>query len=414
MVVHGHADLQGDGDGVHHEAVAFELHLPARHVEAGDELLVGARRGMREDRLVELALDVTEVDVVHEDHRTLPDRRHRLVGRVGLVDAQAHLPRIRHQARLHQRLAGRLGAQLLLLPLIGGESIGAVEPFLERVGSAHGRAGAQEGRPVGEAGPGLVPQEDQVGLDGEAFLHHPAGVVHVPVEGAVGEVEHPHPVEPAFVAEVQQRLLDRLERDRAVHRILRQRERLDIGWLAAAEHEAVMVRLVAIAVDDDDVARPHERLHHHLVAGRRAVGDEEHVIGAEGPRRHVLRLLDVAGRLQQAVEAARGGAALGKKQVHAIEFAHVADPVRVEHGLAAGDRQGMERRDRPLRVLLQVVEEGRLVARRHALEDGQVQFHRLLDRVEDAAQDRRPWDRRRSPPRCGPRACRGRAPAACA
>ena len=55
-------------------------------------------------------------------------------------------------------------------------------------------------------------------------------------------------------------------------------------------------------------------------------------------------------------------------------------------GLAAGDRQGMKSRDRPLRILLEVVEEWRLVTRRDALEDGQVEFHRLLDRMEDAAQ----------------------------
>ena len=36
------------------------------------------------------------------------------------------------------------------------------------------------------------------------------------------------------------------------------------------------------------------------------------------------------------------------------------------------------------RVFLQVVEEGRLVARLHAFEDREVQLERLLDRVEDA------------------------------
>ena len=72
----------------------------------------------------------------------------------------------------------------------------------------------------------------------------------------------------------------------------------------------------------------HQRLHDHLVGGRRAVGDEEHVVGAEGARGVLLRLLDVAGRLEQAVEAAGGGAALGEEQVDAVELAHVADPVR--------------------------------------------------------------------------------------
>jgi hypothetical protein len=56
--VHLRAEFQRDLDGVHHQPVAFELHLPARDVEAGDELLVGAGRGMGEDRLVELRLDL--------------------------------------------------------------------------------------------------------------------------------------------------------------------------------------------------------------------------------------------------------------------------------------------------------------------------------------------------------------------
>ena len=101
------ADLQRDRDRVHHEAVAFQLHLPPRHVEAGDELLVRAGRGMGEDRLVELALDMCVVDVLHQHHRALADRRHRLVRRVGLVDAQPHLARIGDQPRLHQTLSRR-------------------------------------------------------------------------------------------------------------------------------------------------------------------------------------------------------------------------------------------------------------------------------------------------------------------
>ena len=47
-------DVERDLDGVHHQPVALELHLAPRHVEAGDQLLVGAGRGMGEDRLVEL------------------------------------------------------------------------------------------------------------------------------------------------------------------------------------------------------------------------------------------------------------------------------------------------------------------------------------------------------------------------
>ena len=87
-----------------------------------------------------------------------------------------------------------------------------------------------------------------------------------------------------------------------------------------------------------------------LLQVRGAVGDEEDVIRAEGARRHLLRLLDVAGRLQQAVEAAGRRAAFGEEQVDAVELAHVADPVGLEHRLAARDRQRVEGADRPLRI----------------------------------------------------------------
>ena len=113
-----------------------------------------------------------------------------------------------------------------------------------------------------------------------------------------------------------------------------------------------------------------QRLHRHLVRGRGAVGDEEDVVGAEGARRLFLRLLDVAGRLQQAVEAAGGRAALGQEQVDAVELAHVADPVGLEDRLAARDRQRVEGADRALRVFLEIVEERRVEAILDAFQDG--------------------------------------------
>ena len=87
-----------------------------------------------------------------------------------------------------------------LLCLIGLDRRRIAQPGLDVGRRAHGGAGPQEGREAGEAEPRLVPQEDQVRLDREAFLHHPAHVVHVPVEGAVGEVEQLDAVEAALGA----------------------------------------------------------------------------------------------------------------------------------------------------------------------------------------------------------------------
>ena len=76
------------------------------------------------------------------------------------------------------------------------------------------------------------------------------------------------------------------------------------------------------------------------------------LIGAECARRHLLRLLDAACRLQQAVEAAGGGAAFGEKQRGTVEFAHVANPIGFENRFSPRDWQRVEGADWPLRVFL--------------------------------------------------------------
>ena len=192
------------------------------------------------------------------------------------------------------------------------------------------------------------------------------------VEGAVREIHHLDLVQPAFGFEIEQRLFDGAQRHRPIHRIFCHREGFDIERLRTRQHHAVVMRFVAVAVDNGDVAGAEQRLHGHLVGRGGAVGDEEDMIRPERACRHLLRLLDVAGRLQQAVEPAGGGAALGQEQRRAIELAHVADPVRLEDRLAARDRQRVKRPDRPLGIFLEIVEERRLVARLYTLEDSEM------------------------------------------
>ena len=173
------------------------------------------------------------------------------------------------------------------------------------------------------------------------------------------------------------------QRHRAVHRVLGEGKRFDVERQGARKDRAVVVRLVAVAVDQDDVAGLQQRLFHHLVRRRSAVGHEEHVVRAERAGGLILRNLDVAGRFQQAVQPARGGRGLGEEEVHAVEGAHIPNPVRLEDGFAAGNREGMEGADRTLGVLLKIVEVRRAVAVQHAVEDAQVDFQRFLDLVED-------------------------------
>ena len=108
-----------------------------------------------------------------------------------------------------------------------------MHPRLDRGGGPQPRAPPQEWRKARKAEPGFIPQENQIRFDRKAFLHHPAGVVDVAVERAVGQIKHLDPLEPAVGLGVQQRLLDRLQRYRAIHRIFRHRKGFDIERLRA-------------------------------------------------------------------------------------------------------------------------------------------------------------------------------------
>ena len=95
-------DLDRQLDRPADELVALQLHLPPRHVERGDDLEVRRGRGVGEERLLEGGLDRVEVLVGDDDDRALAQRRHRLVHRVGLVDAHPHLVRVRQELHVQR------------------------------------------------------------------------------------------------------------------------------------------------------------------------------------------------------------------------------------------------------------------------------------------------------------------------
>ena len=162
-------------------------------------------------------LDVVVVVVAHQHHRALAQARHRLVRRVGLVHAQPDLARDRARGACRAAASpwdrGRRRAFCACAANASAAACG-LERRLDVGGRAHGRARPQERREAREAEPRLVPQEDEVRLDREQLLHHAARVVDVAVEGAVGEGDQPHPVEPAGGLELEQRLLERAQRHR--------------------------------------------------------------------------------------------------------------------------------------------------------------------------------------------------------
>ena len=305
------------------------------------------------------------------------------MGRLGRIDPDPGIG-WRQQTGLQERCVVRV-LQLGLLLLPGLQVLRAAQALAQHVGGIHAGALAVGGAEAGEGEPGLVPEEDEVALDREAFLHHPFDVVDHAVEGAVGQEQHPHPAELARGLECEELFLDLAQRHGAVHRVLVQGIALEIDDLSTRQDHAVVVRFVAVAVDQHDVARADQGLHHDLVAGRGAVGGEEGLLRAEGAGRQLLRFLDRPGGLEQAIQATRGRRGLGQEDVGAIKGAHVLDPVRARDRLAAADRHGVEDARGLARIFLQGGEEGGAVAGLNTAEDVQVQLHEVFLVVEDPA-----------------------------
>ena len=146
------------------------------------------------------------------------------------------------------------------------------------------------------------------------------------------------------------------------------------------------MRLVAVAVQQHDVAGRHQRLGDDLVGRRRSVGDEVGVPRAVGFRRELLGLAQRTGGLQQRVKTAARRRRLGHEHFQAVKADHVLDPVRVDDRLALRNRQGVKDTSGPVAVLLERAEERGAIARRHALQDRQVQLEHAFPSVEHPAE----------------------------
>ena len=291
---------------------------------------------------------------------------------------------IRQQPLPDQRrvIVARLGRVLLVL----GAVLRPPQPFGQRAGRAHSGTWTVDRVKAREGEPGLVPEKHQVRLDGQALLHHPLDVVHDAVERAVGQHQHLDPLQLADRAQGQQLGLDLAQRHTAVHRELMERVGVQVGHLGSGQHQPVMVGLVAVTVDQNDVAGGDEGLGDDLVRGRRAVGDEVRPAGTERLGGQLLRLPQRAGGFEQRVEPAARGRGLGQEDVQAVEADHVTDPVRADDRVALRDGQRVEHARRAVAVMTQGLEERRAVSLPHARQDAQVQLQRAFLSVEDAAE----------------------------
>ena len=94
-------------------------------------------------------------------------------------------------------------------------------------------------------------------------------------------------------------------------------QRHEIGRNAARHDQAVLDRLVTVAVAQRDLVAAHGRHEDHAVRHRRAVGDAVRAVRAEDARRIFLVLADRARMIEQRAEAADADRKVGAQQVFA-------------------------------------------------------------------------------------------------
>ncbi len=172
--------------------------------------------------------------------------------------------------------------------------------------------------------------------------------------------------------------------DGAVHAVPLERIAVQVDGVGPAEHHAVVVALVAVAVDEHDVAGLHQRLHHDLVGGAGAIGCEVGALSPESAGGKLLGPLQRTGGLQQRIESTGGGAGLSEEEVAAVEFAEILYPAALEHAVAPADGHGVEDTHGAAAVVLQCGEEGRIELLLDAAQQREVQLSEVLGSVEDA------------------------------
>src|SRR5689334_10542814 len=93
--------------------------------------------------------------------------------------------------------------------LLVGCAVGRIfELALQELRCSHCSAATVKRTPARIAEPCFIPQEDEIRLDREAFLHHALYVVNLAIKGAIGKDKQSGPAELSFSLELQQGLFD--------------------------------------------------------------------------------------------------------------------------------------------------------------------------------------------------------------
>jgi len=278
------ARLFGELERAPEQLVAFHHRLLAGHVQARDQPVLRAGRGVHVEVLAEQVL--TEPRIVDVDHGGLRERGEHLVRRLG----------------------------------------GVIRAGLER-------RGPELGMEAREAVPGLV--DDHLDALCVRRLDDRREVVAQAIVGAGGEDQR------LSIGVLVDFLQQQLLRHRAVEAVLAVERRVEIDRVRAREHHAVVHALVAIAIEEQLLPRGEQGLEDHLVRGGGAVGGEVRAPRAERLRRHRLGLADHALRVHQRIEHRHRYRQVGVEHVLAHELVEVVHPGAAAQRLARGMAGGV-------------------------------------------------------------------------
>mmetsp|Transcript_44358 Transcript_44358/g.111765 ORF Transcript_44358/g.111765 Transcript_44358/m.111765 type:complete len:266 (+) Transcript_44358:1163-1960(+) len=264
---------------------------------------------MSEECLIESSTNFAlEQFVMNMNHATLTKSTQGLMSALGSVNTNFDLIRVGQQRVVQPGV----DITLILLGEFGCPStvtlaivIGIVA-FKKLLSSRHTSALAIERVEASKTVPGLIPQEDQSRMDGQTLLHDFGHVVHVAIEGTVGQQQHLNILQATKRLEAQQTLLDGPKRNTTIHCIRLERKCIQVHSRKTGQTGRVMMRLVCVAIDQNNITRAADGLSNNLVRSRSTVCHPKSVIGAKRLGCELLTNFDRAMRFQQRVQTTAG------------------------------------------------------------------------------------------------------------
>mmetsp|Transcript_116453 Transcript_116453/g.202551 ORF Transcript_116453/g.202551 Transcript_116453/m.202551 type:complete len:202 (+) Transcript_116453:3375-3980(+) len=149
-----------------------------------------------------------------------------------------------------------------------------LEKEIQAIGCPHACPALQNRMKVGVGKPGLIPQKDKVRFDSQALLHHHLYVIDNPIESAVGQNDALDSIQQPAPFVLKQFVLDVGDPHSPIHGVFVQRVCVQVCRQGTRHHHPIMMRLVAIPVQDANIAWAQHCLQNDLIRSRCPVRHE--------------------------------------------------------------------------------------------------------------------------------------------